>query len=310
MDMKEGKSVSTNLTGAHNTTQLSTTVQEADRTKKTRTEKVIANKTVKGPDVTPGVKRPAGSSEEVKNHPVKKKKKKPVEGTPKSTKNVGFIVFEPSVPGSELKDKLEEVKDIKLKIKSLPSKNGNDKKKDKHSSSSKNLLNSSKHKDLSSSAKKNKQKEGKQTKLEDKKLDKITFRRGSGDSWSSSTSSSSSSGHFTGNKNPALNVLLAEIEDGDKEEDEAQKEEDDNEVDIFTPFHSSSLHSSSHPKSYTESVQKKDSNILMSSQPNKGKSKTSSQSKKLDFLSNGKKNSLKSPTVESSLMKSPPSKHR
>lgn len=285
----------------HRAPQLSTHVQEPDKNKKTKHERSMGNKTVKTQEaVTPGLKRSSSVSggDEPQTQPsVKKKKKKTDEGTAKPSKPVGFIPLELPVAGNEHKDKPEEVRDIKLKIKSLTKKgSASDKKKNRQSSlevgTSNNALNTSKHKDSASSKKaklKSPKEDSKQTKQDEKKVEKITFRRGSGDSWSSSSSSSSLSGKTSGNKNTALNVLLAEIGDDD---------DDDDEVDIFTPFQSSSVHPSTAQKPTGGAVASP--NCTSQTKDNsKGKCNSSTQAKNSDTVKNGRKNGLKSPTTKS-----------
>ncbi|XP_068736667.1 protein ENL-like [Montipora capricornis] len=161
-----------------------------------------------------------------------------------------------------------------------------------------NTSNNSKLKESSSSKKsklKSPKEDVKPAKHEEKKVEKITFRRSSGDSWSSSTSASSLSGNASGSKNTALNMLLAEIGDADDDED-------DNEVDIFTPFQHSSLQTSvsqklSGPAVISPSSSSKNKDGC------KGKPSNSLPTKKNDTAKNGSKNGLKSPTT-----KSPPAK--
>ena len=306
-DTKDGK-VTSNTMEMHHTPQFPTPMQEPEKNTKVKHDKVVGNKTVKGKEAaTPGLKRSlsASGAEELQTQPtVKKKKKKADEGASKLNKPVGFIPLELPIPGNENKDKLEEVKDIKLKIKSLPTKScGSVKKKTRRSSSevgtSDNVHNTSKRKDSTSSKKaklKSPKEDSKQTKQEEKKVEKITVRRGSGDSWSSSTSSSSLLGNTVGSKNTALNALLAEI--GDEDDD------DDDEVDIFTPFQSSSIHSTTTQKQ-TSSIVPSSNGTTQDKDSNKGKAKSSSQTKKSETVKNGRKNGLKSPTT-----KSPPVKQR
>lgn len=306
-DKKDGKSTNS-IADTHPTLQLSTPAQEPDKNKRVKHDAVVANKTVKMQEaVTQGVKRPASTSgtEETQMQPVKKKKKKPDETPAKPNKAVGFIPLELPVAGNENKDKLEDVKDIKLKIKSLPSKSpADDKKKSRRSSSEVGsgdaVPNTSKQRE-STSSKKSKQKspknDSKQAKQDEKKVEKITFRRrGSGDSWSSSTSGSSLLGNTSGsNKNMALDLLIAELSaEGDDDDD------DGIDVDICTPFQSRSLPS-------TATTQKPTADAAVSS-PNgtsqnkdssKYKTKTSSQAKKSEAVKNARKNGLKSPTSKS-----------
>ena len=284
----------------------STHVHEPDKNKKTKHDKSMGNKTVKTQEaVTPGLKRSSsvsGADEPQIQPSVKKKKKKTDEGTTKPSKPLGFIPLELPVAGNEHKDKLEEVKDIKLKIKSLTKKgSSSDKKKNKQSSvevgTSNNALNTSKHKDSTPSKKaklKSPKEDSKQTKQDEKKVEKITFRRGSGDSWSSSTSSSSLSGKTSGNKNTALNALLAEIGDED---------DDDDEVDIFTPFQSSSIHAPSAQKPTGGAAVASPNCASQTKDSNKGKGNSSTQGKNSDTVKNGRKNGLKSPTTKSSSTK-------
>lgn len=295
-DIKGGKAIN-NIMDAHHTPQPSTNSQESDKNKKNKHDRPIVHKPSKASEVvTPGLKRSSSTSgidELQTQHGVKKKKKKMEEETPKPTKPVGFIPLELPIPGNEHKDKLEEVKDIKLKIKSLTKKSsGGEKKKSKQSSSemgtSNNILNTSKHKDPTSSKKaklKPQKEDHKQGKQEEKRVEKITFRRGSGDSWSSSTSSSSLSGNASGNKNTALNVLLAEIGDDD--------EDDDDEVDIFTPFQSSSVQTPT--QKMTSGAVASEKAASQNKDVSKGKV---NKAKKSDTVKNGRKNGLKSPTTK------------
>ena len=308
MDTNAGKETN-NISDTSNTQKYAaTSLQEPDKVKKQRHDGVVGNKTVKMQETvtTPGLKRSSSTSgaDDLPSQPtVKKKKKKTDEGTPKN-KPVGFIPLELPVPGNENKDKLDEMKDVKLKIKSLPSKSaGNDKKKTRRSSSEVGTGESAnkllKTADSTSTKKvklKSPKEDLKQVKQEEKKVEKITFRRSSGDSWSSSTSSSSLLGNASGNKNTALNALLAEIGDDDDDDD------DDDEGHIFTPFQSSSTHTAKTQKqksaSFTspnDSSQSKDSS--------KVKVKGSTQTKKSETSKNGRKNGLKSPTTKSPSVK-------
>lgn len=292
-----------NINDIHHTPrQHSTPVQEPDKNKRHKHDGMVGNKSVKTQEaVTPGIKRSSSTSglEELQTQPtVKKKKKKTDEGTSKPSKPVGFIPLELLKPGNEHKDKLEEVKDVKLKIKSLPSNSsGSDKKKNRQASSEvgtgDNVNNSLKRKDSTSSKKaklKSSKEDLKQTKPDDKKVEKITFRRGSGDSWSSSTSSSSLLGNTSGNKNTALNALLAEIGDDD--------DDDEDEVDIFTPFQPSSIHTATTQKQKGIAVTSPNS-LSQSKDSSKVTAKSSSQTKKSETVKNGRKNGLKSPTTKS-----------
>jgi len=227
------------------------------------------------------------------------------EGTPKN-KPVGFIPLELPVPGNENKDKLDEMKDVKLKIKSLPSKSaGNDKKKNRRSSSevgtgesANKLLKTADSTSTKKAKLKSPKEDLKQVKQEEKKVEKITFRRSSGDSWSSSTSSSSLLGNASGNKNTALNALLAEIGYDDDDDD-------DDEVDIFTPFQSSSTHTAKTQKQKSASVisPNNSSQSKDSKDSSKVKVKGSTQTKKSETSKNGRKNGLKSPTTKSPSVK-------
>lgn len=306
-DAKDGK-MTNNITDLHPGLQLSTPAQELDRNKKGKHDTVVGNKTVKTQQAatTPGLKRSASTSgtEDTQAQPVKKKKKKPDEATAKPNKALGFIPLELPTAGNEHKEKLpEEVKDIKLKIKSLPSKSpANDKKKSRRSSSevgsSENVPNTSKRRE-STSSKKSKQKSPKedskqQAKQEEKKVEKITFRRrGSGDSWSSSTSSSSLLGNTSGNKNMALDKLIAEMSDEDDDDD------DGNEVDICTPFQSRSSHSATAQKPIADAVSSPNGTLHNKDSSSKGRTKSSSQSKKPEPVKNARKNGVKSPTTKS-----------
>ena len=296
---------SNNISDTDNTQKYATSLQEPDKVKKQRHDGVVGNKTVKMQETvtTPGLKRSSSTSggDDLPSQPtVKKKKKKTDEGTPKN-KPVGFIPLELPVPGNENQDKLNEIKDVKLKIKSLPSKSaGNDKKKNRRSSSEVGIGESAnkllKTADSTSTKKaklKSPKEDLKQVKQEEKKVEKITFRRGSGDSWSSSTSSSSLLGNASGSKkNTALNALLAEIGDDDDDDD------DDDEVDIFTPFQSSSTHAAKTQKQKSASVISPN-NSSQSKDSSKAKVKGSSQTKKSETSKNGRKNGLKSPTSKS-----------
>ena len=306
MDTNAGKETN-NISDTNNTQKHATSLQEPDKVKKQRHDGVtVGNKTVKMQETvtTPGLKRSSSTSgaDDLPSQPtVKKKKKKTDEGTPKN-KPVGFIPLELPVPGNENKDKLEKMKDVKLKIKSLPSKSaGNDKKKNRRSSSevgtgesTNKLLKTADSTSTKKAKLKSPKEDLKQVKQEEKKVEKITFRRSSGDSWSSSTSSSSLLGNASGNKNTALNALLAEIGDDDDDDD------DDDEGDIFTPFQSSSTHTAKTQKqksaaviSPNDSSQSKDSK-----DSSKVKVKGSTQTKKSETSKNGRKNGLKSPTTK------------
>ena len=309
MDTNAGKETN-NISDTNNTQKHATSLQEPDKVKKQRHDGVVGNKTVKMQETvtTPGLKRSSSTSgaDDLPPQPtVKKKKKKTDEGTTKN-KPVGFIPLELPVPGNENKDKLEEMKDVKLKIKSLPSKSaGNDKKKNRRSSSevgtgesANKLLKTADSTSTKKAKLKSPKEDLKQVKQEEKKVEKITFRRSSGDSWSSSTSSSSLLGNASGTKNTALNALLAEIGDDDDDDDE-------DEVDIFTPFQSSSTHTAKTQKQKSASVispndssQSKDSK-----DSSKVKVKGSTQTKKSETSKNGRKNGLKSPTTKSPSVK-------
>lgn len=299
-DTKDGK-LTNNLNDSQPTLELSTPTQESEKNRKGKHEAVVANKTVKMQEsATPGLKRSSSTSGTEDTQPVKKKKKKPDEASGKPNKALGFIPLELPVAGNELKEKLEEVKDVKLKIKSLSSKSpANDKKKSRRSSSEvgsgENVSNASKRRE-STSSKKSKLKSPKddlkqQAKQEEKKVEKITFRRrGSGDSWSSSTSSSSLLGNTGGNKNMALDKLIAEMSDEDDEED------DGNEVDVCTPFQSRSLQPSvTTQKPIADAVSSPNSTLQNKDSSNKGRTKSSSQAKKSEAVKNRRKNGLKSP---------------
>ena len=308
MDTNAGKETN-NISDTNNTQKHATSLQEPDKVKKQRHDGVVGNKTVKMQETvtTPGLKRSSSTSDDLPSQPtVKKKKKKTDEGAPKN-KPVGFIPLELPVPGNENKDKLDEMKDVKLKIKSLPTKSaGNDKKKTRRSSaevgtgeSANKLLKTA---DVTSTKKaklKSPKEDLKQVKQEEKKVEKITFRRSSGDSWSSSTSSSSLLGNASGNKNTALNALLAEIGDDDDDDD------DEDEVDIFTPFQSSSTHTAKTQKQKSASVisPNNSSQSKDSKDSSKVKVKGSTQTKKSETSKNGRKNGLKSPTTKSPSVK-------
>lgn len=313
IDMKDGKGTN-NTVDTHLTSQ--TLTLEKDKPKKNKHDKPICNKTARTQDpVTPGIKRSSslsGIDDLQLSHSVKKKKKKTEESTVKSSKPVGFIPLELPIPGSDQKGKLEDVKDIKLKIKSLNKKSGSGmggsaKKKSKEISDAgiaNNVSGVSKHKDSSSSKKsklKSPKEDMKAAKKEDRKLEKITFRRSSGDSWSSSTSTSSLSGNLNGSKNTALNKLLAEI--GDDEEGEEEEEDDD--VDIFKPFSSSAIHTSASqkPPGVAASSPKRPSKNKDTS---KGKASANSQGKKTETVKDGSKNGIKSPLTKSPPMKQSP----
>lgn len=299
-DSKDGKTAS-NITDLHPTLQLSTPTTDSDKNKKGKHEAVVANKTVKMQEsVTPGLKRSSSTSGTEDMQQVKKKKKKPDEASGKSNKPLGFIPLELPVAGNEHKEKLDEVKDVKLKIKSLSSKSpANDKKKNRRASSEvgsgENVSNASKRRE-STSAKKSKQKSPmndlkQQAKQEEKKVEKITFRRrGSGDSWSSSTSSSSLLGNSGSNKNMALDKLIAEMSEEDDDDD------DGNEVDVCTPFQSRSTQPSvTTQKLIADAVNSPNSTLQNKDSSNKGRMKSSSQAKKSEAVKNKRKNGLKSP---------------
>lgn len=310
IDMKDGKGTN-NTVDTHLTSQ--TLTLEKDKPKKNKHDKPICNKAAKTQDpVTSGIKRSSslsGIDDLQLSHSVKKKKKKTEESAVKSSKPVGFIPLELPIPGSDQKGKLEDVKDIKLKIKSLNKKSGSGtsgsaKKKSKQTSdagTANNISTISKHKDSSSSKKsklKSPKEDMKAAKKEDRKLEKITFRRSSGDSWSSSTSTSSLSGNLNNSKNNALNKLLAEIGDDDDEEEE------EDEGDIFQPFSSSSIQTSASqkPPGVAASSPKRPSK---SKDTSKGKPSTNLQIKKTETVKNESKNGIKSPST-----KSPPMKQR
>lgn len=303
IERRNGKGANTSMD-----TQPSTLLPESDKNKKNKHDRVIGSKTAKTQEpVTPGIKRSSstsGGDDLLSSHSVKKKKKKTEDSTAKPSKPVGFIPLELPTPGSNDKGKLEDVKDIKLKIKSLNKKSssGSTKKKSKQTSevqrTNSNTSNNSKLKESSSSKKsklKSPKEDVKPAKHEEKKVEKITFRRSSGDSWSSSTSASSLSGNASGSKNTALNMLLAEI--GDEDDDE-----DDNEVDIFTPFQHSSLQTSVSQKLSGPAVVSPNSSSK-NKDGCKGKPSNSLPTKRTDTAKNGSKNGLKSPTT-----KSPPAK--
>ena len=299
-DSRDGKMTKI-ITDSHPTLQLSTSATtESDKNKKGKHEAVVANKTVKMQEsVTPGLKRSSSTSGVEDTQPVKKKKKKPDEASGKPNKPLGFIPLEPPVAGNEHKEKLDEMKDVKLKIKSLSSKSpANDKKKNRRVSSEvgsgENVSNTSKRRESTSSkkSKKNSPKDDfkQQAKQEEKKVEKITFRRrGSGDSWSSSTSSSSLLGTSGGNKNMALDKLIAEMSEEDDDDDA-------NEVDVCTPFQSKSLQPSvTTQKPIADAVSSPNSTLQNKDSSNKGRTKSSSQVKKSEAVKNKRKNGLKSP---------------
>ena len=299
-ESKDGKMTKI-VSGSHPTLQLSTPTTESDKNKKGKHEAVVANKTVKMQEsVTPGLKRSSSTSGVEDTQPVKKKKKKPDETSGKPNKPLGFIPLELPVAGNEHKEKLDEMKDVKLKIKSLPSKSpANDKKKNRRVSSEvgsgENVSNSSKRRESTSSkkSKKNSPKDDfkQQAKQEEKKVEKITFRRrGSGDSWSSSTSSSSLLGNSGGNKNMALDKLIAEMSEEDDDDD------DSNEVDVCTPFQSRSLQPSvTTQKPNADAVSSPNSTLKNKDSSNKGRTKSSPQAKKSEAVKSKRKNGLKSP---------------
>lgn len=298
-DSKDGK-MTNKITDSHPSLQLSTPVTETDKNRKGKHDGVVANKTVKMQEsATPRLKRSSSTSGTEDTQPVKKKKKKPDEATGKPNKSLGFIPLELPVAGSEHKEKLEEVKDVKLKIKSMSSKSlATDKKKNRRASSEigsgENVSNTSKRRE-STSSKKSKQKSPnddlkQQAKQEEKKLEKMTFRRrGSGDSWSSSTSSSSLLGNSSGNKNMALDKLIAEI----SEEDD---DDDGNQVDVCTPFQSRSIQPSvTTQKPVANAVSSPNSTLQNKDSSNKGRTKSSSEAKKSEAVKSKRKNGLKSP---------------
>ena len=298
-DSKDGKMTKI-ISDSHPTLQLSTPTTESDKNKKGKHEAVVGNKTVKTQEsVTPGLKRSSSTSGLEDTQPVKKKKKKPDETSGKPNKPLGFIPLELPVAGNEHKEKLDEMKDVKLKIKSLSSKSpANDKKKNRRVSSEvasgENVSITSKRRESTSSkkSKKNSPKEDvkQQAKQEEKKVEKITFRRrGSDDSWSSSTSSSSLLGNSGGNKNMALDKLIAEI----SEEDD---DDDGNEVDVCTPFQSKSLQPSvTTQKPIADAVSSPNNTLQNKDSSNKGRTKSSSQAKKSEAVKSKRKNGLKSP---------------
>lgn len=299
-DPKDGK-MTNNITDSHPSLQLSTPVTESDKNRKGKYDGVVANKTVKMQEsTTPGLKRSSSTSGTEDTQPVKKKKKKPDEASGKPNKSLGFIPLELPVAGSEQKEKLEEVKDVKLKIKSLSSKSlATDKKKNRRASSevgsgeNGGVSNTSKRRE-STSSKKSKQKSPnddlkQQAKQEEKKLEKITFRRrGSGDSWSSSTSSSSLLGNSSGNKNMALDKLIAEM----SEEDD---DDDGNQVDVCTPFQSRSIQPSVTTQKPVANAVSSPNTTLQNKDSNKGRTKSSSEAKKSEAVKSKRKNGLKSP---------------
>ncbi|PFX31769.1 protein AF-9-like [Stylophora pistillata] len=276
--------------------QVSSLVQDPEKNKKIKHEGTVANKTVKTQEaVTPGLKRSASTSgaEETQVQLVKKKKKKLDEGITKPSKGVGFIPLELPGVSNESKDRLEEMKDIKLKIKSLSSKSpATDKKKNRRASSEAGLgdgvpSSSKRRESTSKKAKKKSPKEDlKPSKPEEKKIEKITFRRrGSGDSWSSSTSSSSLLGNSGGNTNVALDKLMADLSDED--------DDDDSHIcDISTPFQSKTVNVGTTQKSVSEISGSPNCTSQHKDTGNKLTTKGSSSVKKLE----GKKNELKSPT--------------
>lgn len=297
-DSKDGKMTKI-IADSHPTLQLSTPTTESDKNKKGKHEAVVANKTVKMQEsVTPGLKRSSSTSGVEDTQPVKKKKKKPDEASGKPNKPLGFIPLELPVAGNEHKEKLDEIKDVKLKIKSLSSKSpANDKKKSRRVSSEvgsgESVSSTSKRRESTSSkkSKKNSPKDDlkQQAKQEEKKVEKITFRRrGSGDSWSSSTSSSSLQGNSSGNKNMALDKLIAEMSEED--------DDDSNEVDVCTPFQSRSLQPSvTTQKPNADAVSSPNSTLKNKDSSNKGRTKSSSQAKKSEVVKSKRKNGLKSP---------------
>lgn len=297
-DSKDGKMTKI-IADSHPTLQLSTPTTESEKNKKGKHEAVVANKTVKMQEsVTPGLKRSSSTSGVEDTQPVKKKKKKPDEASGKPNKPLGFIPLELPVAGNEHKEKLDEMKDVKLKIKSLSSKSpANDKKKSRRVSSEvgsgESVSSTSKRRESTSSkkSKKNSPKDDlkQQAKQEEKKVEKITFRRrGSGDSWSSSTSSSSLLGNSSGNKNMALDKLIAEMSEED--------DDDSNEVDVCTPFQSRSLQPSvTTQKPNADAVSSPNSTLKNKDSSNKGRTKSSSQAKKSEVVKSKRKNGLKSP---------------
>lgn len=265
---------------------------ETEKMKKTKTDKILSGKpAAKVQNVSN--KRPSNSSEE-ELHIVKKKKKKTDESS--AVKPTGFIPIEPLPAGSDEQHAVLDNKDVKLKIKSLPPKVSKksdkatdkliekikEKKKEKQNdtsvadnSVSKNSTkrrNSSGTKTKGKAAKSPSETKPKAAKTEERKLEKITFRRESGDSWSSSRSNSpglytSVLSNAINNKNNALGTLMAELSDQDDDDDE-------DDIDLSTPFQSDSI------KHKTDSVTIGNNNVLNKkehSKPVKDKSKTKSK---------------------------------
>ena len=242
----------------------SSSTNETEKTKKTKLDKQIKTSNSGNKVTSSSNKRPSDDDEIL---PKVKKKKKKIEESPQlAVKSTGFIPIEPPAAGEEEQHIMGNSKDVKMKIKSLPSSKTSkkpvkppekqltdkpkDKKKDKLNNSSE-LNNSTTH---SSNVDTNKKKaiissktkvkspeetKPKVSKLEERKVEKLMFRRESGDSWSSSTSSNSPSLPILGNsiigKNNALGALMAELSDQDYEDEE--------DVDISTPFQNDTLSS-------------------------------------------------------------------
>lgn len=284
--------------------QIAGPAEETEKAKKVKVEKTNGNKTNsrKQEHRTAGEKRPATSGNSVPTPPVKKKKKKVEEGGTVKSKPVGFIPLELPAQESEWKEKLEEVSDVKLKIKSLPQKMNNERKKEAKTSST-SVSNTKKCKS-STSGKKSKEKPkdtkstGKQVK-EDKQIQKIKVRRGSNDS------STSSSSLIIGNigstsKNLALGTLLKEMEVDSEGDDD-----DDEHLDIVTPFQSNSVQPSGTTKESMNGV-KSPSN----SSSQRKVSKTVTKSSKTHSKSNGHVEDGPQNRVKPCVVKTSPSKQR
>lgn len=210
-------------------------------------------------------KRPSDDDEVL---PKVKKKRKKIESPQINMKSNAFIPIEPPVLGEEEQHHLGNGKDVKLKIKSLPSSSSKISKKpakqvekntEKNKEKKKEKLNSitdlnlsnfstngdtSKRKSVSNSKTKVKspqEQKQKVSKAEERKVEKLMFRRESGDSWSSSTSSNSPGLPLLAcnvmGKNNALGTLMAELSDQDYDDD------DEDDIDISTPFQNDSYNS-------------------------------------------------------------------
>ena len=224
--------------------QKSLSVPDSEKSKKTKSLKPNSKSGAASGAVV-GMKRLPPSHDHTSTDGTAKKKKKPSENSSGKSKHSAPVPNDKA--SSSAQPVAPEVKDVKVKFKPVPPKES-EKKKD-HSLDSnhkgKTLTHSSKGKELKShiehaSGTENKTKgetiehqktkikkkgekperkshsEKKEKKEKDKSVDKVTIRRGSGDSWASSGSSCGLMSSVT-SKNKALEKMLSEMSDDENE---------------------------------------------------------------------------------------------